>query len=120
MPDIRILLGNEPRAYREVLASAFLALRPDLDLLTVESSDLDREIARLAPQLVICTHLSESTRAIVPDWIVLYPDGASLAIASIGGEQTTSNDFSFDTLLTLIDRVEQIVNPPTPRPVHPK
>lgn len=109
MADIRILLGNEPRAYRDALATATLAQRPGLEVQTVNPSQLDRMIEYLAPHLVICSWL-EPASPVVPGWVVLYPNGSSTAMITIAGERDSSQNADFESLLAIIDRVQVLVH----------
>jgi hypothetical protein len=43
-------------------------------------------------------------------WILLYPEGTSLAVVSIAGQQTRLVGIEFDQLLALLDRVEELVH----------
>ncbi len=56
---MRVIIANEPRAYREVLAATIERLRPNVELVNVEPSGVDELILRLRPQLVICSFLTE-------------------------------------------------------------
>ncbi len=107
MDQLRILVANEPRAYRDVIAGAFQALRPQATVSTAAPEDLDREVLRQAPQLVICSQLTDVVRTWPPAWVLLYPNGESRAVVSLAGEQTTVGEIEFGFLLGLIDRTEQ-------------
>jgi hypothetical protein len=85
MEKMRALIANEPRVYREVISDALMRLRPLVEVFCcVEAGDLDREVARLVPHLVICSRLTESVRELCPYWVVLYPEGEDRA--EIGGD----------------------------------
>ena len=82
---MRALIANEPRVYREVISDALMRLRPFLEVFCcVEAEDLEREVARLGPHLVICSRLTESVRERCPLWMVIYPEGEDRA--EIGGD----------------------------------
>lgn len=55
MKTTRVMVVNELRSYREALAYAICNLRPDVDAFAIEPEDLDREMTRLCPNLVICS-----------------------------------------------------------------
>lgn len=81
---MRALVANEPRVYREVISDALARLRPLVEVFCcVEAEDLDRDVARFGPHLVICSRLTESVRERCPCWVVLYPEGENRA--EIGG-----------------------------------
>ena len=106
MDDMRILLANEPRAYREVMAAVFQQLLPQHQVLTVAPDDLDAEVVRLDPQLVLCSSLTPAVQAHPLVWVMLYPGGETRAEISIGGEHTTVGDLEFNSLLSIIDQTE--------------
>jgi hypothetical protein len=68
----RIVVANEPRSYREAMAVAWQVLRPEVEVILAEPRDLDAEVARLDPQLVLCSRLTEGLRAGSRAWVVLY------------------------------------------------
>ena len=107
---MRILVANEPRSYREVIAAAVQALRPHIEVVLSTADDLERNLARLAPQLVVCSKLTPSIGTRPLTWIVLYPDGKTQAVISIGGQSTTLDDLEFDHLLRIIDETEQLMD----------
>jgi hypothetical protein len=106
MEPVRIVVANEPRAYREVLAAAVQELRPQLEVLAVEPAELDGAVARLAPRLVVCSQLSEVVETRAPAWVVLYPEGEGRAVIGVGGRRTALNGGSIDfaRVLMLIDK----------------
>lgn len=103
MGIVRILVANAPRAYREVIAAAVQARAPELGVSTSEPDEIDGEVARLKPHLVVCSRLTEAVRAGAPAWVMLYPDGERRVEVSIGGDQTTLPDLEFDRLLSLAE-----------------
>ena len=56
---MRIIVANDPRAYREVIAAAFSGARPEIELITLEAHELDEAIVRLQPDFVVCSQVSE-------------------------------------------------------------
>jgi hypothetical protein len=84
MERMRALIANEPRVYREIISDALTRLRPLVEVFCcVEAENLDREVARFRPHLVICSRLTESVRERCPCWVVLYPEGEDRA--EVGG-----------------------------------
>ena len=103
----RILLGNEPRAYREALGAALRQHRPEAEVVLVEPAALDTEIAERPPRVVVCSALTSAVATRVPAWVLLYPDGARLVVTCLGGERTTAGDLDLNDLLALVDRAQQ-------------
>lgn len=98
----RLLFVNEPRAYRDVLASAVSLLRPDAEVIEVEPDGLDAEIARLAPELVVCGHVTAAVEAGPHRWVLLYPDGRTFALVGQGSQWRRVPEVSFDGLLEIV------------------
>ncbi len=99
-----ILMANEPRAYREVIAAACRRLRPHLEVTTVEPDELDAQLTRCAHQVVVHSQRGAIMPAQVLAWVLLYPDGENHATISLGGEQTMTADVELDELLAILDR----------------
>jgi hypothetical protein len=105
---MRILIANEPRSYREVIAAAVQALRPHIEVILVAPEGLEREVSRLEPQLIVCSELIPAVQERSLSWIMLYPEGKTQAVISIAGQTTTVGDLEFDRLLALIDETERL------------
>ncbi len=106
MGNMCILIANEPRAYREVIGAALQALRPDMAVTIADPEELDSEIARLAPQLVFCSQLTEAVQTVPLAWVMLYPDGEVRAEIYIGGQRIGVADIEFERLLSIVDEAE--------------
>ena len=100
----RIVVANEPRSYREALAVACQVLRPEVEVILAEPVDLDAEVVRLDPQLVLCSQLTEGLRTGSRAWVVLYPGGAARAVISVAGHRVTTGDLGVAALAVVIDQ----------------
>jgi hypothetical protein len=105
---MRIIVANDPRAYREVIAAAMRGARPEIELIMLESHELDEAIVRLQPDFVVCSQLSEILETRTAAWILLYPDGESIVITSMGGNRTNATDLDFEGLLLAVENVEKL------------
>ncbi len=102
-----IIMANEPRAYREVMAATFRALRPHLAIATAEPDELGRELvgpAGCTRRLVVHSRRTATVPDGVAAWVLLYPDGDDTATVSIAGRQTTTPHAEMDDLLAIFDR----------------
>ena len=99
-----VVVANEPRTYRDVMAAAFRSLRPHLEVTAVEPDELDAHLARHAPQVVVYSRASEAVQAGTFAWVLLYPDGANRATISIAGRRTSVADIQFEDLLGVLDQ----------------
>jgi len=101
---MHILLANEPRTYREVMAAAFRRLRPEFAVTTVAPDDLDQLVEQLVPGLVMCSRLTALVEQHTRAWVVLSPDPQTPALISIENERTTVIAVELEELLAVIDR----------------
>ena len=103
MNPTRVLLANEPRAYRDTIAVALRMLRPDADVIVAEPDVLDAAIVRHDPQMVVCSRLTETVEIRVPTWLVLYPEGERSALRYLHGERATVSDIELAEIAHLLD-----------------
>ena len=108
MKRICILLANEPRSYRGVLATALQTLRPHVAVMTSEPIDLDRNILRFEPHLVMCSHLTETVQIHCLAWIILYPNGNRFVEVKVAGLHLSEIDLEFNQLLAIVDHIERL------------
>jgi hypothetical protein len=111
MNGTRVLVACELRSYRQTLAAAFRKLRPDVEVFEVEEEDLDREVERLGPDLVVCSQLTTRIQDHAPSWVELYPDREARSEVSVGGERSTVEEIQLSDLLSIIDRTERSPHP---------
>ena len=102
---IRVLVAfdNAYRAYREVIGAAIRVLRPQVEVTTTDLDDLDdleAEVARLDPQVVISSRDKPASLPPVVTW-------AKVPIEP--GSQTS--DITLEMLLAVVDRVEKPSSP---------
>ena len=104
----RILMANEPRAYREGIAAVIGQLRPEVEVTTVEPSALDASISRFSPDMVICSKATDALKDGVRVWVELYPDNAAYSVASIGGRRMEYTEIQLPDLLSILDKAEEL------------
>jgi len=109
--DVCILVANEPQTYREALTLAMRLERPALDVRAVDPVDLDREVARCHPALVVCSALSSTIEQQSGTWVLLYPEGARLAVVSGDNDPTVTSDLDLPSILALVERVMSTTSP---------
>jgi hypothetical protein len=83
----RVLMANEPRAYREGIAAVIGQLRPAVEIEIVEPNALDDSIKRCVPDMVICSKATETLKDRVRVWVELYPENGAISLANIGGRR---------------------------------
>ncbi len=109
MGKMRVLLVNEPRVYREAMATAFRRLRPGAEIVVAESDQLDDQIRDLRPHLLMSSQPARCLEDHPLPHVLLYPEGESKALVSIDGQQTAILDVELEDLLLVIDRVQNVL-----------
>ena len=107
MRDTRVVVATELQSYRQALAAAFRELRPGVEVFEVEEDDLDREVERLGPDLVVCSRLTSRIEDSAPSWVELYPNHGALSVVSVLGKRSTIREIQLSDLLSVIDRAER-------------
>jgi hypothetical protein len=97
----RILVANEFASYRQALALALRELRPHLEVFEAESESLDGEVARLRPDLVICSRATHTVRQRVANWVELYPECKPYSTFYISGRRRAKREVHLSDLLDL-------------------
>ena len=107
MIDRRVVVATELQSYRQALAAAFRELRPGVEVFEVEEYDLDREVERLGPDLVVCSRLTTQIEDRAPSWVELYPNHGPHSVVSVLGERSTIREIQLSDLLSIIDRAKR-------------
>lgn len=102
--QMSVLLANEPRAYRDTIAVALGLLRPEIEVIVTDPETLDETVMLHAPRVVICSYLTSVVETQVPTWVVLYPEGALVALRHVDGERTTVSEIDLNGIMSLIDQ----------------
>jgi hypothetical protein len=97
----RVLVANEFTSYRQALATVIRDLRPHVEVFEAESESLDGEVARLGPDLVVCSRVTHAVKQRVANWVELYPDCKPYSTFYIGGERRAKRDVQLSDLLAL-------------------
>ncbi len=103
-----ILVANELASYRQSVAAVLRAMLPDLEVFEADSGDLNREVLRLRPEMVICSRLTAVVRDRVPNWVELYPDCAPFSTFFVAGERRAMQQVELTDLLLAVDRARPI------------
>ena len=102
---VRLILANEPRSYRDIMARALRDLRPHIEVFVLDPESLDDLAGSLSPDLVIGSKLTASIQDGVRCWVDLYPDGERVVMINIGGQRRTLMDIRLSELLRIVDTV---------------
>jgi hypothetical protein len=111
METMRVLVANELCTYRETIAEVLQEFRPHVEIHCVDPDDLDHEIARLRPHMVLCSRLTDAVQSLLA-WILLYPNGENHAVISTAGEIMMVVDIEFGHLLSTLDQAQLLYHGP--------
>ena len=101
-----VAIEDEYRAYREVIAAGIEALRPVTEVAAIGLDQLEGELARLDPEVVVCSRPDPAGWRVRPAWVELSLDPMRPTKISLGGRRSESTDTTLETLLAVIDEAE--------------
>ena len=102
-------MANEPRSYREVLALALEAARPQAEVVIAEPVALDLEVRRFVPRLVICSRVTSLVEDEIPAWVELYREHGPDSTISIGGRRSKVSGMEMQDLLRIFDQTRSLL-----------
>ena len=110
---IRLLVAFEDdyRSYRGAISSAIQTLRPLMEVETAGTDAMEAELARLDPQVVIC---SRSEAAANPNggvaaWVQLPMEPDSVGLVRVGDRHYDLKNPALEQLLEVIDAAEHLL-----------
>ncbi len=114
MRDVRVLIANEPKAYREAFAGALRIIRPNAQIVEVRAEHLDREVKRFKPDVVLCSDVSRAVESTAQSWILLYPENERVVMVRAAGELSTARDVELEDIVSLVDKTAGLIDNPAP------
>jgi hypothetical protein len=107
--NLRILIGNEPRSYREAISGAIECMRPDAEVLTVEPEELDLVVGQGPAGMVLCSCVTSVVEKESLAWVELYPGGGPGSRIGVDGLRlTAAGDIGLADILWIADRAEAL------------
>ena len=103
-----VLVVNEPRSYREVIAESVRSLRPDIEVLAAGPEELDDLVSHFPPDIVVCSQALPAVRENAQVWIELYPEHAAHSIVSFHGKPSIVEDIQLSDILDVIDQEDRL------------
>lgn len=86
------------------------ALRPDVEVVLAGSEDLDAEVERLIPELVVCNSATRKVRDSGISWVEVLVFNGQGANVCLGGEFSTIEDAGMDDMLRIVDETERLAS----------
>jgi hypothetical protein len=110
---MRILVAFEEsyRVYQDVIAEAVLAHRPHTEVLTTEQDALQAEVARIDPDLVICSQHEKNAIDVsgIPAWFIVPTGSEHSAELSLGGASSRVEQPGIVEMLWFVDETEKFL-----------
>jgi hypothetical protein len=107
---MRVLIAITPALYQQTLALFVKERRPSVEVETTELANLDSDVERFEPDLVICHKTSTEVRKRVFSLIEIHYTNGLDAIVSIEGKETRIGDINIEDLLAALDETEGLVS----------
>ena len=96
---------DDYQVYREMIATVLRVVRPGIEVKSITLEALERELARLDPEVVICTGHKEVELGSGLAWIELSVDPTMSTKISVGGRHFERTNPTVEELLEVIDEV---------------
>jgi len=103
-PAVVVLVALEPRSYREVIGEAIQDLRPHLEVKVVEPEKLGAEVARLDPEVVLCSQPNTFTSSGRRHWVEFNPYDKPTGTLCVGGRRSELEEVGLNDLLSVVDQ----------------
>lgn len=110
MHTTRIIVAIDLTSYRQAISEVVGELRPGIEIYEVEELDLDREVRRLLPDVVICSRLTELVESRIPVWVELYPDCEMESTVCIRGTQMEFDDIELSDIVSVVDQSDHLAH----------
>jgi hypothetical protein len=104
-----VALEGDYRAYREAIASAIRILRPSAEVAASGLDELDEEVARLDPHLVITSLPADAVSGERLAWVELSLEPIRPTVVSIGGRSFTQSNPALEAILWVVDETEGLL-----------
>jgi hypothetical protein len=101
--SLRVLVANEPRAYRDVQGGMLRELCPLAEVHITEPWQIPAEFDSFRPHLVMCSELTDTIKDRAFAWVLLYPDDANLAVACVDDRQWVIQRVSMEDLVGVVE-----------------
>ena len=104
---------DEYRAHREVIAAGIETMRPGAEVTAAGLDRLEGELARLDPEVVVCSRPEPAGSGVRLAWVELPLNPTRPTKISIGGRRSESTNPTLETLLAVIDEAEGLPRTPS-------
>lgn len=102
---VHVLVANEWASYRESLAAVLRASLPDVEVSESTSAELNREVLRLRPDLVVCSRVTSLVDERVANWVELHPDCGTFSTFCLDGRRSSKDQVDLNDLLSAVEEI---------------
>jgi hypothetical protein len=105
--EIRVLVAFEDdyRTYRDTIGAVLRILRPETEVKSTTLEELEGELERFHPEVVICSGHKEVELCTRPTWIELSVDPTMSSKISVGGRHFERTNPTVEELLEFLEDV---------------
>ena len=108
---MRVLVAIAPQMYRQAVVLTLRNHRPSVEVEACDPEDLERNLARFLPRLLVCHHTAPDVRERVAYRVeILYEDSLDAAVVT-DGRVTRVADIDIDRLLAVLDEAAEAAPP---------
>lgn len=105
-----MLVAIAPRSYREAVALYIHQHRPPAEVLIAPPGELEREVGRFRPHVIVCNETTDKVLGSVHSWVeILFEDSlsANVKVDELRSQQV--EDVGMDDLLAVLDETEELL-----------
>ena len=107
---MRVLITIAPLSYRQVLMLTLQRLRPRIEVTLSRPEELDGEVERLVPDLVVCNAVTQRVRDRVGSWVEMLVYDSLGANVCVRGVSSTLEYAGTEALLAIVDETERLAS----------
>ena len=106
---VLVAIEDDYRSYREVIAAGICVLRPRTEVETAPMEELEEQVERFDPQLVVCSRPNTLASRRCAGWVELPLDPTRPTKICVAGRYSKRINPPIAVLLAVIDEVEQLL-----------
>jgi len=106
---VLIIYEDSHRSYGEALVRAIRASRPDLEVALAHRRELEAELERFDPHLVVCNRPNTIDPGDRAAWVLLSDDPEEPSEVCINGQHRRLENPGLEEMLAIIDETEGLV-----------
>lgn len=109
--EMRVLISYEEshRAYSNAVEGVIRGLRPSVEVAAVRPRELESEVERFDPHLVVCSRPNVVDPGRRAAWFRLSPEPDEPSEICLDGQRLERNNPGLDDLLEAIDETEKLI-----------